>query len=326
MPIIKPSGLKKGDTVGIVAPSASPFDNLETAKQFDDGIKSLEQEWGLKIKIGKNIRKQRNYSAGTWQERLEDFHAMWKDSDVKAVIMAIGGHTAIQLLDHIDYNLIQKNPKIFCGISDATTLLNPIYVKTGLVTYHGPDVCFTFGLPIPNEVKDNIVQTWFNGGSIELKPLKNFVYSEHPDKKYDGWKSLKNGKASGRLIGGNIGILTRLLAAKSLTSEDFKNHVLFLEGTDPVHSLGNDLYVLKLAGVFKEIKGIILGYCEWAEEEKYHQTVSELILEVTKDYSFPILQIGELGHCVDNYIFPIGCQATIDADYLKTTIDENTVS
>jgi muramoyltetrapeptide carboxypeptidase len=284
----------------------------------------LETTWGLSVMLGKNIMSRHHYSAGTWQERLEDLHAFWADDKIKAIIMAVGGHTANQLLSSLDYELIRKNPKIFCGISDGTTLLNPIYTKTGLVTYHGPDVCFTFGLPMPDMIRKNMRETLFNGHVSPLSPLANFTYSEHPDKPYTGWHCLNSGKASGRLFGGHMGCLLTLLAARHITATDFNGKLLFLEGTDPVSDLDSQVWALKSAGIFDSISGLILGHFEWSQQE-FQRPIADVFSEVLPHPSFPILEIGELGHCVENYCFPIGCVATVDADALSITIDEPTV-
>jgi muramoyltetrapeptide carboxypeptidase len=160
MQIIKPKKLQKGDIVAIVSPSNAVAEELRG--QFDNGVKFLES-LGLKVKIGKNALGRYYYSSGTIEERLSDIHEAFADKEVKAVIMSIGGNTANHLLDELDFDLIRKNPKIFLGISDGTTLLNPIFSKTGLITYHGPDLIFTFGQPISPAIKDNLIKTLFDG-------------------------------------------------------------------------------------------------------------------------------------------------------------------
>ncbi len=131
MKIIKPKKLQKGDTVAIVSPSNAVPEELK--EKFNNGVKFLES-LVLKVKIGKNALGRYYYSSGTVEERLSDIHEAFADKSVKAVIMSIGGNTANNLLDGLDFNLIRKNPKIFLGISDATTLLDPIFSKTSLIT------------------------------------------------------------------------------------------------------------------------------------------------------------------------------------------------
>ncbi|MBI3619545.1 LD-carboxypeptidase [Candidatus Roizmanbacteria bacterium] len=243
MKIIKPKKLQKGDAVGIISPSKPIAKKLY--RQFDVAVAAL-QEFGLKVKFGEHIFDQYFYSAGTRETRIKDFNKIWQDPEVKMILMSQGGQTANHLLDGIDYEMIKRRPKIFAGISDGTTLLNAIFSKTGLVTYHGPD---------------------------------------------------------------------------------FEDAILFLEGTDDIAHLDRQFTALKLNGVFGKISGLIIGWFEDHEmkDKDTDREVPDVILEVTKNYSFPILEIGELGHNVENYILPIGCTATIDADNKYFSIDEPAV-
>ncbi len=311
--MIKPPKLKVGDTVGIIAPS-QPIGS-ENKERFETGVSFLKKQWGLNVVLGKHIFDEYYDSAGTAENRANDFNNMWKNPKVKMIIIALGGHTASHLLDKIDYDFIKENPKIFCGISDGTTLLNPISKKSNLITFHGPDLCYTFGNKISPIIEKQLKASFFG----EPTELKSFLKP---------WKKIRGGKVSGKLIGGHSGILMELLASRYINPNDYKDKILVLEGTDKIRTLNGQFYFLKLAGIFDQIAGIILGHFEGSngERKSYNRPISEVLLEITKDYNFPIIEIGELGHCVENYVFPIGCQATIDADNLKITIDESTVS
>jgi muramoyltetrapeptide carboxypeptidase len=242
--------------------------------------------------------------------------------------MSIGGSTANNLLDGLNFELIKRNPKIFCGISDGTTLLDSIFSKTGLIAYHGPDLIFTFGLPMSAIIKENLIRTLFKGNVGKLRPNPKWKGLDELNKneKYRGWQCVRKGKANGKLIGGNITCLTNL--DNTNFRPDYKNKILFLEA----YALGiEDLDMLfthfRQTKVFGEISGLILGhfYGSHLADKKQERKVSDVILETTKNYSFPILEIGELGHNVENYILPIGCKATINADKKYFSIDEKTV-
>lgn len=326
MKVIKPRKLKKGDTVAIISPSGAVPDELKN--QFNSGIKYLNN-LGLKVKVGKNSLKRYYYSAGTIEERLNDIHEAFANKKVRAVIMSIGGNSANQLLDKLDFKLIRNNPKILSGISDGTTLLDPIFSKTGLITYHGPDLIFTFGEPISPAIKENIVKTWFEGKIGELKPNPNWKGLDELNKneKYKGWQCIRKNKASGRLIGGNINCLINL--DNTEFRPDYENSILFLEAYKmTMEELDMAFMHFRHTGVFDEINGLILGYFYGSrmEDKKQDREVKDVILEVTKNHSFPILEVGEIGHNVENYIMPIGCQALIDAENKIFEIKENTVN
>ncbi len=325
MKIIKPKRLQKGDTVAIVSPSGAVPEELRG--QFNNGIKFLKG-LGLKVKIGKNALGRYYYSSGTAEERLEDIHKAFADKNTKAVIMTIGGKTANNLLDGLDFDLIRKNPKIFSGISDGTTLLNPIFFKTGLITFHGPDLIFGFGLPMSPVIKENLVKSWFEGKVGELNPNPDWRGYDvlNKNKKYNGWQCIRKGKASGRLIGGNTTCLMTL--ENTEFRPNYKNSILFFEAFLPnINELDRVFTHFRQAKVFNEISGLILGHFYGAHDigKNKDREVKDVILEVAKNYTFPILEVGEIGHNVENYIIPIGCRATIDAERKYFSIDEEAV-
>ena len=319
---IKPKKLQKGDVIGIISPSEAITQDFK--KQFDKAVSAL-QDLGLKLKFGRHVFDQHFYSAGTRKARIEDFNEIWKDPEIKMILMSQGGSTANHLLDGIDYEAIKNNPKIFAGISDGTTLLNAIFSRTGLVTYHGPDLLWTFGRKITEPYRQNFIRTFFDGHIGQLRENENWAHQERKDLKSSGWKCVRSGKASGVLVGGHSGCLISTMLADY--APKFENTILFLEGTDDVGDLDRQFTALKLNGVFEKINGLIIGWFDnhELEDKSKNREVSDVILEVTKDYSFPILEIEELGHNVENYILPIGCVATIDADRKYFSIDEPTV-
>lgn len=324
MKIIKPRCLEKGDTVAIVSPSAPVPERLKG--QFDAGVKFLEN-LGLRVKIGKNALGRYFYSSGTVEERLSDIHEAFADKSVKAIVMSSGGKTANNILDGLDFSLIRKNPKIFSGISDGTTLLNPIFSKTGLITYHGLDLIFGFGLPMSLAVKENLTKTWFEGKVGELKPNPDWKGLDelNKDKKYTGWQCIREGKASGRLIGGNTTCLINFDSTEF--RPDYKGSILFLESFLPdVKELDRVFTHFRQTKVFDEISGLVLGqfYGAHAISKDQDREIKDVILETVKNYDFPILEIGEIGHNVENYIMPIGCMAAIDAGQKYFFINEET--
>ncbi len=320
---IKANKLEKGDFVGIVAPSA-PILN-ESMSLFDDGIKCLREDFGLNILYTNKIFNKYFYSAGSKESRLSDFYEIWANPKVKMVLMAQGGHTANHLLDDLDYDFIRENPKIFAGISDGTNLLNAINKKTGLITYHGPDLLFTFGRSMTEQVRENIHKTLFEDREVqELRENKNWNNKYNKSLISPGWNTIKSGKSSGRLIGGHLRTLINLIASGYMSS--FKDKILFLEGTGADYEIDKCLTILKLSGVFDEINGLIVGWFEdFSNQGEYRRSVKDIVIEVTKEYKFPILEIGDLGHNVENYIFPIGINVKFDADNKIIIFYEKTV-
>ena len=126
-------------TIGILAPSGGINKN-----KLDIAVNNLKN-LGYKIKLSKNIYDTNRYLAGNDEDKIEELHQFFEDSEIDMIMCARGGYGAIRLINKIDYDLIKNNPKPFIGFSDVTALLLMIYKKTGMVTYHGPMACSDFG-------------------------------------------------------------------------------------------------------------------------------------------------------------------------------------
>lgn len=135
------SKLKVGDEIRVVAPSRSL---LEVWNNVHQHAMEFWKKEGFHLSYSTHSRELNKYHSSSIRARIEDLHEAFLEPNVKMIITSLGGFNANQLLRHLDYELIAKNPKIICGYSDITALLNAIYAKTGLVTYHGPHYS-TFG-------------------------------------------------------------------------------------------------------------------------------------------------------------------------------------
>lgn len=134
--MIIPEKLSEGDEIRIIAPSRSlSLVSAKAVKQARDLLSSK----GYKVSFSKHCKECSFNDSAQVKSKIEDLHEAFSDPKVKAIIAAIGGFSSNQILEYIDYSLISNNPKIFCGYSDISALLNAIYAKTGLITYHGPN-------------------------------------------------------------------------------------------------------------------------------------------------------------------------------------------
>lgn len=319
--IMKPPKLHPGDLIAIISPSQPPtvkhsHDDFEKARHF-------EQSTGLRTVVAPNALAEHYYSAGTIQQRLNDFHRALKNPDVKGIMFSVGGNTAIELVDKLDYELIKQHPKVIAGISDATTLLNPIFAKTGLITFLGPE--FTdFALePMAYEVA-SMKQAWLDGDLGDIRPNPDWRDFDGLPTAYRGWETIRPGVAEGHIIGGNYSSFTQLYHTEY--APDISDSILVMEcykySKRDIHSA---LARLKFWGAFDKINGLIIGYCLGSDDpagKGNERSMADLALEVTDGYNFPIMQIGEIGHNVENIMLPIGARARLDATAKAFTILE----
>ncbi len=304
MKIILPPKLKFGDSIGIVSPS-DPIEKGIHVEQFERGMKIIES-MGFKLVIGKNL------NSTDPKEKAEDINEMFSNPKIKAIICSQGGDSAEQTLAYIDWKAVKNNPKIFMGLSDITVFLNAIFAKTGLLTFHGDDVRFGFGKNPTEYDKREFIDLLVNGRVEEVRP--------------NGYrKTIRSGKASGRLLGGNVRCLLKLAETEFLP--DFKNSILLMEAYKATKEDCLKYFSkLKELGVFEKVSGVIVGFIYGMQvENPTGPQMENILLEFTKDYDFPILKINDFGHNCPNTVLPIGCKAEFDADEKKIKILERCV-
>ncbi|MCL4375573.1 LD-carboxypeptidase [Candidatus Marsarchaeota archaeon] len=319
MDVIKPEALKKGDTIGVITP-ASPL----TKNRLDLvnlKVRQLEA-MGYRVHFGRNYNKELGHKAGTSEERLSDLMDMFEDKDIKAIITARGGYNSNELLDSIDYSIIRKNPKIFCGFSDITFLHCAIHTKTGLATFYGPNLNTRFALPGEDV---GYTLNYFNkvlteeNDRLKIMPSSRFTFLREleipEDKLYATvWKTLKEGSAEGKLVGGHI--FTFLDLAGTEYFPDFSDKILFWEDTESTTALTDrSLHQMKMLGIFDEIKGMIVGRTNDLEYKTDDQDypLDKIIIEATKGYDFPIISGMDFGHTTPMFTIPYGITARIYA-------------
>jgi len=277
--------------------------------------------------------------AGSPEERARDINEMFDDSEVKAIICSIGGYNSNQLLEFLDFKTIEKNPKIFMGYSDITTLLLGIHTKTGLVTFHGPAVMPQFGeYPsiLDYTLKNMKKVLCQNNKKIILKPSKEWTnefldwskgLDNRPRKmiKNKGWKVLKEGKSKGRLIGGNLQTIQVLIGTEFLPS--FRKAIFFWEETEAsTAEIDRTLTHLKMVGILEKIKGMLVGRLDRdikISDPTYD--LEKIILRITKEYNFPIITNMDFGHTDPMLTLPIGIKASFDTSKQELVLEENAV-
>jgi muramoyltetrapeptide carboxypeptidase len=293
---IRPSRLKPGDTIGVVAP-ASPFD----PKIFSQGLQVIES-MGFRTRVPDAIFEKNGYLAGSDTRRAGLVMQFFEDPGVNALVCAKGGFGSLRILPLLDFDIIRQNPKVIVGHSDITALLAAITAKSGLVTFHGPLVTTLADAP---ERTRNMLRAAISSNSIfELKPAQGIV--------------LKPGKAKGRVIGGNLTTLCHLLATSF--APRFENHILLLEDRGEAHyRIDRMLFQMKLAGCFKGIAGLVLGSFEDCGSL---DGIFKIFKEHFKDIPAPILAGFDVGHGQQNMTIPIGLDATLDADKQILVFDQ----
>lgn len=294
--------LKIGDEIRVIAPSRS----LSVVRQdtFDKAL-TLLTEKGFKITFSRNSREIDEVNSSSIESRVEDLHEAFLDKNVKAILTCIGGFNVNQILEYIDYSLIEANPKIICGFSDITALLNAIYSKTGLVTYHGPHFS-SFGF----EKETDYTYSYF-----ERCLMNSDKYNIRPSKDAKEYYLIQEGSCEGELIGGNLCTLNLLQGTKFMPN--LKNKILFLEDDNIMgnyfaaefeRNLQSLIQILKFNGV----KGILFG--RFDDSCKIDINVIQRIVSTKKQLkNIPIVFNVDFGYVFPFATFPIGGLVRVNA-------------
>lgn len=314
-PLVRPPRLRAGDTVGLVTPAtyvADPDRLLLAGRTL--------RYFGLQMRMGRHVGRRAGYLGGSVEERLEDLHAMFADPAVKAVFAIRGGYGAGQLLDRIDYGLIRRNPKIFLGYSDITTLHLAIHKMTGLVTFHGPVVLSRF---------TEYTQRYFRKALFDPSPIGAVTNPPDSDPLRPAHllRAIRGGRARGPLIGGNLGLVSATMGTPY--EIETRGRILFLEdvGEQP-YAVDRMLTQLRLAGKLDAAAGIVFGECRDCRPREFQPSfestfsLGEVLDDILGGLKIPVLTGMTIGHTDNQATLPLGVAATLDADRGELVIGE----
>ncbi|SMC89610.1 S66 peptidase family protein [Sporomusa malonica] len=296
-PRIKPRRLCPGDTIGVIAPASPGNQELAAA-----GTQLLEAK-GFRVQLGKTVNQELGYLSGSDMARAADLNAMFAAPDIKGIICLRGGYGTMRLLELLDYELIQKHPKIFVGYSDITALHTSIGQRTGLVTFHGPMVASDMGQDISPYTWEYFLQAVTT--PEPLGPIVNPPLVPVPE-------FIVPGTAEGCLTGGNLSLIASTLGTPY--EIDTCGKILCLEDVgEAPYRIDRMLTQLLLAGKLQAAAGIVFDVCTDCELEAKPPsfTVEEVLRDRLGDLNKPVLINLYFGHTADKATLPLGVKATL---------------
>jgi muramoyltetrapeptide carboxypeptidase len=319
--ILRPRTLRNGDTVAIAALSGELGDE---AGLFEHGLASIRQ-MGFEVRVSPLVDRGQRWwwAAGRPQVIADEFNRLLRDPDIRAIFALTGGRTTLSYLDLIDYEAIRADPKPILGFSDIDAVHLAAHARTGLVTIHGDLVTYGFGYwheadeSRRMQLADIYVRVLTSSEPAGILP---------PGGEWERWRS---GRAQGPLVGA---LLTRFVEVQAtpfaLGPERFDGAILFWESLATSFAvIWNELHVLRLAGVFDQISGMIVGTpWEVTTSEGGPDTLREVVLDVLGDRDIPVLGNVDIGHNPPNVPLPIGVRAELDADARTISLLEPAVS
>jgi muramoyltetrapeptide carboxypeptidase len=287
-----PSPLSTGARVALVAP-AGP---LRSEQELQAAI-SHATSLGWEPIVAQHALSRHGYLAGTDEQRANDFNAALCDDGVDGIWCLRGGYGAMRILDALDYDAMRRNPRPLLGYSDITALHCAVNVRCGVVSYHAPTARGELTEFSRASLVRAVVEQVDSCGSAPLA------------------RTLRSGRATGRLVGGNLALLAAL--AGTPYAPDYTNAILVLEDVGEAnYRLDRMLQQLRLAGAFDRLAGIAFGqFTEGADETDTEScSLDEIMLHVVDAARVPAVAGIPLGHISDQWTIPLGARAELDAD------------
>jgi muramoyltetrapeptide carboxypeptidase len=299
----RPPRLRQGDVVGLVEPAGFVDDEFA----LDLAIKSVAA-MGLVPKPAPHLLARHGYLAGTDEQRAQDLNAMYADPEVRAVFAVRGGWGCGRILPLLDFDMIRANPKLLVGFSDITALHLAFAAKAGFTTIHGPNASSAWG---------KLSWDSFRGLAFDAQTPTYAMPEGSEDRlvQRSGPRTFRAGKATGRLLGGNLTVLASLVGTPYLP--DFAGAILFIEDVDEAeYRIDRMLTQLSLAGILKKVAGVVFGQCTdcRAVGTSYGGfTLSQVLKQHFEPLGVPAFQGAQFGHVANQYSIPVGARAEMDA-------------
>ncbi|MEJ2079328.1 MAG: LD-carboxypeptidase [Acidobacteriota bacterium] len=314
---VKPARLRPGDQVALVNPAGATAYRVEV-QIVTESLEAL----GLKVKHSEHLMDRYGYLAGTDAERAADVNAQFADDSVAGIVAVRGGWGCARILPLLDFDMIARNPKILIGYSDVTALLLAVHALTGLVTFHGP-----VGLgPWNRFTVDYFKRVLFDGEPVLYSNPTNI--GDNLTQVADRVQTISPGKARGRLLGGNLTVLSAIVGSRYLP--DWDGAILFLEDINEyIYRIDRMLTQLQLAGILGRVSGLVFGQCKDCEPGQggYGSlTLDQVFDDHIKPLGIPAYQGAMIGHIRNKFTLPEGIPAEIDADQGTIQLLESPVS
>ncbi|MEE8368223.1 MAG: LD-carboxypeptidase [Thermoanaerobaculia bacterium] len=306
----RPNPLQLGDLIMFVAPAG----DLDEAKMML--AKSRLEKRGYRVKMRDDLFTQEGYLAGSDERRADELMEAFLDPEVKAIFPGTGGYGTMRILDLLDYKEIRKNPKIVIGFSDITGLHLALNGKAGLITYHTPSPMWGLG---GQEGLSPFTKRYFfellEGSSASVRRGYEIEISEGVPVPV----CLGRGRARGRLVGGNLSLLSALEGTPY--SVPTKDAILLIEDTrEAPYRIDRMLRQLLLAGKLQQLRGAVLGQFtrNFSREDQSTEdprfSVDGVLRQYFEPLDIPVIMNFPLGHHPMNASLPLGGKVEVDAD------------
>lgn len=289
--MISPPFLKPGHKVAIVATARKV-----SAQELAFALETLGK-WGLKPVLGKNIYAAHNQFAGSDEQRAADLQEAINDDDIKAIFIARGGYGTLRIMDDVDCNRLKSHPKWLVGFSDVTVLHSHIHKFQQVASLHA------------------VMPFSFDKNAEAVESLRKCLFGEKIKYQFPADKLNRNGTSNGILVGGNLSLLYALAASPEDLNTNGK--ILFLEDLDEyLYHIDRMMLNLKRSHKLSKLAGLVIGgFTEMKDNAiPFGKTAHEIILDLVKEYHYPVCFGFPAGHVERNLALYFGKEVELNID------------
>lgn len=305
--------LGPGSCLGIFSPS-EPITTDRRAR-FEQGLEVIRSH-GFTVRFGDNAFSHVAYMAGTISQRINDIHDLADDRDVDALFGSWGGKSCNQLLPHLNFEKLGSARKPILGFSDVCVLLNAVSGRTGLITFHGP----------------NVAGKMYETRHADLELLRRGSFKNRTnllgDPSIVDVRELRSGRVEGALFGGNLSTFVLGLVGSEYMPNPAGAIFFWESGGEAPQIVDQHLQCLRNAGVFDRLGGMVIGDFIRDEPTEYKQRDPfDMIMSVLEPYDFPVVYCPTFGHLshLENPILPIGARCSLDSGAMALSLVERVV-
>ncbi|MBQ9090123.1 MAG: LD-carboxypeptidase [Alphaproteobacteria bacterium] len=278
--------------VTIVAPS-SP---IEITQQEKETILNWFSAHGFQAQFAPHCFEQNRYLAGTDINRAEDINKAFADNQTDVIIALRGGYGSPRILDKLDYKMIRQHKKPFIGFSDLTALQMALYHQVQLPSYTGFNANFILK-PMGSEMEKTLLKA-LRGEPLTVTGLKHII----------------PGTAYAPVLGGTLTLLCGLLGTSYMPN--LTDTILVVEDVhEEPYRIDRMLNQLRLAGSLSQLAGVIIADCsDCTAKDSADGTVIDVFNDYFGNKKIPVVTHFPYGHTQDHIVFPLGCNARLDAN------------
>lgn len=287
-----PPTLAAGARIALVAPSGP----LRSPDELDAAVANVTS-FGWEAVAGEHVLARDGYFAGSDADRAADLNTALNDARIDGIWCVRGGYGAMRILESLDTDAMRSRPRALIGYSDITALHAAFGLSANVTGFHAPTARGRLSDFSRDSMKRGLVD--------RVDPCGPALRA----------RTLRPGRASGVLVGGNLAILAALSGTRF--APDYSGAILVLEDVgEATYRIDRMLRQLALSGALSKLAGIAFGEFTDASSstDATSRPLDDVLMEAAGIAGVPAIAGIPMGHIDDQWTLPLGATAELDAD------------